>query len=846
VLNIGKLRRGGENYYLNSVARGVEDYYLGSGEAPGYWLASGAASLGLSGQVSDGDLRDVLAGSIPGSNDKAMRASKDRVPGFDLTFRAPKSVALLHALGDKEAANEVVSAHDVAVQGALDYLERVASHGRRGSGGRRHIASKGFIAAAFRHRTSRAGDPLLHTHVLVANLILGADSKLGAVDARHLYTHAKTAGFLYQAQLRAELTRRIGVEWTPVQNGTADIEGIPRAAIEAFSTRRREIEEEEPGSARSAQVAALATRRAKDYGINPEDLLPRWQERAENCGLSQALLDATLKRSVVQETTRSEVAEIERSLAGPTGVTAQVSTFTRRETLQGFCSGLPQGADIAAIESMADTFLVSEAAIPLPGRSDGAHDHQPRDHGWIPARPNEHRYTTQEMIATERSVIDSALKRRDDGVGLASRHHVEASLADRPDLSADQQEMVRRLTSSGYGVEVVVGKAGTGKTYALDAARAAWEGSGWRVIGCALAARASQELEAGSRIRSFTLARLLTDAESDREGGLPSDCVVVVDEAAMVPTRDMRRLFEHAAAARAKVVLVGDDGQLPEIDAGGAFKGIKRRLGVIELSNVRRQPWGWEREALDAIREGDAESALAAYSDHDRVVITPKSDKTRSRLIEDWWATQDTETPAMMLAARRSDVDDLNARARAVMKSKGRLGAQSLDVGGKSFAVGDRVITRHRTRGGVINGTLGIVEAIEPSGGLAFRMNDGSHVTIERCDLEAGHLTHAYALTGHKAQGMTTDRVFVLADETLYREWAYATMSRGRDDNRLYVIAGCDVERDELGGQVARVTDPLPDVTRALSRSRAKELALDAAMDTRSEATFELELSLEL
>ena len=115
---------------------------------------------------------------------------------------------------------------------------------RRGAGGAQAIAGNGFVAAAFRHRTSRAGDPQLHTHVLVANLTLGADGHWSTLDGRRIYAHAKTAGYLYEARLRSELTRELGVEWTPVRNGIADIAGVPPTVLRAFSRRRAEIEAE--------------------------------------------------------------------------------------------------------------------------------------------------------------------------------------------------------------------------------------------------------------------------------------------------------------------------------------------------------------------------------------------------------------------------------------------------------------------------------------------------------------------------------------------------------------------------------------------------------------------------
>ena len=152
------------------------------------------------------------------------------------------------------------------------------------------IAGNGLVAAAFRHRTSRAGDPQLHTHVLVANLTLGADGQWSTLDGRRIYAHAKTAGYLYEARLRSLLTRELGVEWTPVRNGIADIAGVPPTVLRAFSRRRADIEAElerrGTSSAAAAQVAALQTRRGKDYRVTPEQLVPEWRQRASELGLT--------------------------------------------------------------------------------------------------------------------------------------------------------------------------------------------------------------------------------------------------------------------------------------------------------------------------------------------------------------------------------------------------------------------------------------------------------------------------------------------------------------------------------------------------------------------------------
>jgi conjugative relaxase-like TrwC/TraI family protein len=231
VLSIGKMVVGAEQYYLGMVAQGQEEYYTGRGESPGYWFGGGASLLDLQGEVAPDDLRQVLNGMAPQSGAPlgVIRSDpKGRVAGFDLTFSAPKSVSLLYGLGDDYMSRAVRSAHDQAVAEGLTYLERHALFARRGTDGTRRIATSGLVGAAFVHRTSRSGDPQLHTHVLAANVVLGSDGRWSAPDARLLYFHARTAGFVYQAALRAGLAETLGVQFGPVERGSAEVSGIDR------------------------------------------------------------------------------------------------------------------------------------------------------------------------------------------------------------------------------------------------------------------------------------------------------------------------------------------------------------------------------------------------------------------------------------------------------------------------------------------------------------------------------------------------------------------------------------------------------------------------------------------
>ena len=215
-----------EEYYLSQVAAGIEDYYSEGREAPGRWLSRSAELLGLDGPVDGQDLRAVLRGHDPTTGDPLHRAHNRSTPGWDLTFRAPKSVSLLWGLGERDVAHAVADAHHAAVATALDYLERTAGFTRTGRNGVNRVEATAFLAAGFDHRTSRDGDPHLHTHVLVANSVLAADGRWRTIDGRGIYRHKMAASYLYDAELRHQLTARLGVEWTYVLKGTAEIAAI--------------------------------------------------------------------------------------------------------------------------------------------------------------------------------------------------------------------------------------------------------------------------------------------------------------------------------------------------------------------------------------------------------------------------------------------------------------------------------------------------------------------------------------------------------------------------------------------------------------------------------------------
>ncbi len=861
VLSIGKVRLSGEGYYLAAVADGVDEYYRGVGEAPGRWVGDAAGPLGLEGEVAAEELHAVWAGQHPETGEGLGRFRGRQIAGYDLTFRAPKSVSLLAGLGDTDTVRAVTAAHEAAVDAAFGYIQRSAARSRTGAGGAEQIEVKGLVAAAFRHRTSRAGDPHLHTHVLVANMAQGADGRWRTLDGRWLYLHAKTAGYLYEAHLRHELTRRLGVEWGPVRNGIADVAGIDRRVLEHFSDRRRQIEEhlDELGfrSARAAELAALDTRTAKDLSADAGSMREAWEAKAAEVGFSPEHLGLVLDRvptMVPEEVPTPGHSALAADLLSPSGLTAKASTFDRRDLLRAVAERMPAGATVAQIEATADQVLTHPEVVTLiaPSETIGALGSTVirRDDGKVISTVNldEGRWSTIELVNLERRLVHHALSRIGEGAGIAPPELLDAALRRRRNLAYEQSLMVQHLTSSGNGVDVVSAAAGTGKTYTLECTREVWEAAGYRVIGAALAGIAARELETNAGIPSWTLAALRMDLDAGRQH-LDHRTVLVIDEAGMAGTRTLAPLLDLAARSGAKVVLVGDPRQLPEIDAGGVLNGLAHRVGAVELTENRRQRSHWERDALRELRAGDLDTALDAYAAHGRLVTAPTALDVRRQMVADWWTHHSAGETTAMAAYRRSDVDDLNGRARAYMQEAGLLTGPELEINGRPFQAGDHIVClRNNRRLGINNGTRATATNVDPDQHTIEIHTTRGSVRLPADYIDGGHLAHGYATTIHKTQGATVDHGLLLGTDELFRERGYVGMSRGRLTNHLYLV-GVTEPDDTAGHRLPEAeATPAETVRRALERLDQRHLAIDSGdidrKSVRQDADLEVELDL--
>jgi hypothetical protein len=386
--------------------------------------------------------------------------------------------------------------------------------------------------------------------------------------------------------------------------------------------------------------------------------------------------------------------------------------------------------------------------------------------------------------------------------------------------------MVGKVATSRDRVVCVVGVAGAGKTTAAHALATAFASSGIDVVGAAPSGVAAEKLQDETGVPSTTLHRFLERAQG---GELPHRCVLIVDEAGMAETRVLAPVLEQVERVGGKVVLIGDPYQLPAVGAGGLFAGIVERKGAVVLHENRRQRDELERVALAKIRAGVGREYLAFAEQRERLVVAEDPLATRMRLVADWWSHARSDLGGnVMIALRRRDVAELNALARGLMETNGKLGRERVIVAGREFASGDRIVClRNSDHLGVKNGTRGTIERLDKARGtLSVATDRGDRVELSRQYLEAGHVRHAYALTGHSGQGVTVDRAFVLGSgEARLQEWGYVALSRARDATRLYVTANTFERESDFHERDDR--DPVARLASSLEESAVERLAVD-------------------
>jgi conjugative relaxase-like TrwC/TraI family protein len=774
----------------------------------------------------------------------------ERVQAFDHCFSSPKSVSLL-AAGGPRVRRLLAEGRAEALQVSIQYLER---HGigvrREHNGTDRYPAAGGLVAVAFEHRMSRAGDPNSHTHVLVQNAAQGPDGRWTALDSDRLYAHLMAADHLYLAAERAALTQRLGVRWGPVdgRSGAAEIQGLDdRTLIERFSKRSEEIDHwldtHGLSGIKASSAAAVATRAPKDHSESEQSVYARWGIELAEQGVDERQLAAVCSGGGGRPASRTELDAVLDTLAGPDGLTGQASSFTRTDVVDALAKRLPVAPSAAEAltqaEAAADRFL-AERAVRV-GRD---------------RRLDVDRYSTPELLALERQLVDGATQRADQGCAIVRPDVVRQVLDRHATAGEDQKAMVQDLTQGGAGVAVVVGRAGSGKTWALGLAREALELDGYQVLGAAPTGIATVGLAEEGFADARTIDRLLLDLQGGRTE-LDGRTVLVVDEAAMVATRKLAPLLGHADRAGAKVVLVGDDRQFASIQAGGGFRALRLRLGASELTVNRRQVEAWEQQAIEDVRAGNLEQAIAAYAEHDRIRAFEARDHRDRVLVNDWWQAHEAGEQTVIYAHRRAQVDQLNSVCQRLRAEAGQLGAERLAVGDRSFAVGDLVVLGANApdRLGVVNGTTAVIQELDVCGrAMTVRTLEdepprtlrlpGWYLDAAARPGQSRRVDLAYARTDMRSQGRTERRALLAIDGAEDMQGGYVQLTRSKERTDLYLMVGPeplgpDEERPHPGRE-ARAPEEL--LERVLSRDGSKTLASDTpdVVEVRRLSTAEL------
>jgi hypothetical protein len=515
-------------------------------------------------------------------------------------------------------------------------------------------------------------------------------------------------------------------------------------------------------------------------------------------------------------------------LAGPGGLTAGASTFTRADVVDALAKRLPVAPSareaLTQAEQVAERFL-GERSV-LVGRD---------------ARLGVERFSTPELLERERRLVAAAVERREQGCAQARPEVVRAVLDRHTTAGPDQAAMVEDVCRSGAGVSIVVGRAGSGKTWALGLAREALELDGYRVLGAAPTGIAAVGLGDEGFSKVATVDRLLFDLGNGR-AKLDAKTVVVVDEAAMLGTRKLGPLLDHAHHARAKVVLVGDDRQFASIDAGGGFRALRVRLGASELTVNRRQVEAWEQRAIEDVRDGRVEQAIAAYAEHERIRAFDGRDDRDRALVSDWWAAHQAGEEPVVYAHRRAQVDRLNTICQRLRAEHGQLGPERLAIGDRTFAVGDRVVLGANAldRLGVANGTSAEITALDvPGRTMTVRTLEdnpprtvvlpGWYLDAQVTPGQSRRVDLAYARTDMRSQGRTEQRALLALDGKEDMQGSYVQLSRGKERTDLYLTVRPEPlgDHDSHGHPRGEPVEPEQLLGRVLTRDGSKTLATD-------------------
>ncbi|WP_091493503.1 MobF family relaxase [Microbacterium pygmaeum] len=910
----------GYKYLLRTVAAGdgirslstpLTRYYSADGTPPGRWMGTGvdalASSIRPGDSVTEAQLQMLIGmGRHPVSGAPLGRAyphygngegaggesmSRQRaVAGFDFTFSIPKSASVLWGVADATTQELIVDAHHRAVAHVVAYLERQIAATRTGAtsvdGAVAQVSVNGIIATAFDHFDSRAGDPHLHTHVVVSNKVqTSLDGKWRSLDGRPLHAAVVALSELHEAIFTDELTRALDVNWEPRQPGrdrntTWAIAAVPEQLVSEFSTRAHAISEEtdrlietyvamhghrpNPATMMKLRAQATLTTRPEKEVHSLAELTAGWRDGATRvlghdvAGWAREVV-ATEPAPALLRANDVKPDRINALGSSVMLAVAEKRTTWRRWNLVAEAARQSMPMRFAAasdresvVESIADAAERASLRLSPPEVAVSPSEFQRVDGSSVFRARKSAVFTASILLDAESRLLDRShnlgapriamdwgrrARRRSDGVAL----------------SIDQVDALEMIATSGRAIDLLVGAAGTGKTSAMRALRVVWEevyGRG-AVVGLAPSAGAAHVLAEDLGIPTENTAKWWTNHLIHGDT-FSSGQLVIIDEASLAGTISLDRITMVATAAGAKVLLVGDHAQLQAVDAGGAFALLVHDREVVpQLFDVHRFLDAWEKDASAQLRDGDTD-VIDVYADHDRV-LEGDSEAMIDAAYAQWRSDLRMGLSSVLVADSNEAVAALNIRARAERIIDGEIsGTREVTLhAGDAAAAGDLVLTRRNDRSlrsgrsWVRNGDRWSVVDVLSDGRMLVRRAGRHHgVTVELpADYVAAHVDLGYAITAHRAQGITTDTAHVLARSGMTRESFYVAMTRGRRANTAYVA----VDRTEAGHAGPHPGEPIEVNARTVLRGVLQHVGAElsahetiAAEQDRWESTAQL------
>ncbi len=795
------------NYYTRYLANAP-------GEQAGVWHGRQAAELGLHGEVTTEQLELLLTGRDPTSGTPLGRPLVDTVrsdgavvravAGFDATFSAPKSLSVLWALTGDDGLAEC---HDVAVWAAVAYLERYGATTRvRSNGGRLHLDSEGLIAAAFRQTTSRADDPQLHTHVVISNKVQTHDGRWLALDGRVLKQHQRALGGLYQSVLRAELTARYGITFDEIDKGQAEIAGVPEGLLERFSKRTAEIdvamrdkltdfytrEGRDPTRFERAAIEreAAADTRGHKTDVAVADLRTRWLDEAAEVGVTpQRLVDAVqaAARTHPEPARELSVRDVLAELAD------RQSAWHRMDVLRTVCDTTRPQPDLNGGAWMAELDRAVDEVLGHCVTLDPPIDDVPRRSSdgrsvWLP--PVTAHVTSEQVILEEDAIICWAI----------DCHRTQAAPSETVEVGELGVLQAHAAASvAGHDpLALVVGPAGAGKTRMLRAAVADLERHKRPVYGLAPTAKAARVLRDGTGMRCDTVAKLLHEWRHPHrppgpEWQLAPGTTVIVDEAGMLNTADLRHLIELSRQQQWRIALVGDPHQLQAVGRGGMFTELCDTGHTIELEHLHGFDHAWEAAASLRIRRGDP-AGLDTYQRLDRIV--PGWFDEHLDTIADYWHRHTPNGRVAITTMSNDHVTAINDHIQRTRLELGQLGDHTAEIAdGRHTHIGDVVVTRRNWRSLVTTGGDHVrnrdhwtITNINDDGGLTVSRIDGHGTVTLPADYARVHVQLGYAATEPGNQSDDTHRAITLISPATTCRGLYVGITRGRTENLMLVV----------------------------------------------------------